>query len=106
MKKTIALVITGIAVSLFVSSQACAFAEDDMMEGMSLAAESSQKSEKSYKYDNIMASASESMTEFVFFPEQNAVAKKYSGDSTCPTAHHLMSEGICLNHFAQELASR
>ena len=35
MKKTIVLVMTGIAVSLFVSSQACAFSEDDMMEGMS-----------------------------------------------------------------------
>lgn len=97
---------TGIAVSLFVSSQAFAFSEDDMMEGMSLSVENTQKSEKSYKYDNSMASASESMTEFDFFPEQGAIAKKYSGDSTCPTAHHIMSEGICLNHFAQDLASQ
>ena len=95
----------GFAAFTLVSSQAFAFFEEDMMEGMSLSTEVNQTSAKSYKYDSANVNAKESMTEFVFFPESNTVEKHYVGDPTCPSGHHIMSEGICLNHFAKELAS-
>ena len=104
MKRKNLFFLAGIAVLFFTCSQACAFSEEDMMEGMSLSVEVNQTSDKSYKYDS--ANAKESMTEFDFFPETKTVEKHYVGDSTIPSGHHIMSEGICLTHFAQELASR
>ena len=106
MKRKNLLLIAGLAVFTFTSSQAFAFSEEDMMEGMTLSIEKSQTSGKSYKYDNSMANAKESMTEFDFFPENNTIENRYAGDPTCPEGHHIMSEGICLNHFGKEIASR
>lgn len=104
MKSKNVLLMVGLAAFTLVSNQAFAFSEEDMMEGMSLSAEVNQTSTKSYKYDNAV-NAKESMTEFDFFPETHTIAKKYIGDKTCPEASHLMAEGICLTHFAQEVAS-
>jgi len=106
MKSKNVLLMIGIAAITLVSSQAFAFSDEDMMEGMSLSVETNQTSAKKYKYDSINANAKESMTEFDFFPETNTVENHYVGDSTIPSGHHIMSEGICLTHFAQELASR
>ena len=99
------LLMAGLTVFTFTSSQAFAFSEEDMMEGMSLSVEVNQKNAKSYKYDSASVNAKESMTEFDFFSESNAVEKHYVGDSTNPSGEHIMSEGICLTHFAQEVAS-
>ena len=106
MKRKNVLLIVGLAAFTFVSSQAFAFSEEDMMEGMSLSVEVNQTSAKSYKYDNANVGAKESMTEFDFFPETDSVERHYVGDSTNPSGEHIMSEGICLTHFAQKLTSR
>ena len=45
----------GITVLFFTCSQAWAFSEEDMMEGMSLSVEVNQTSDKSYKYDSANA---------------------------------------------------
>ncbi len=105
MNSKILLLLAGLAVFTFASSQAFAFSEEDMMEGMSLSVEVNQTSTRSYKYDSVNVNAEESMTEFVFFPASNLVEKHYVGDPTCPSGHHIMSEGICLNHFAKGFAS-
>ena len=94
----------GITVLFFTCSQAWAFSEEDMMEGMSLSVEVNQTSDKSYKYDS--ANAKDSMTEFDFFPYTKTVEKHYVGDSSIPSGEHIMAEGICLTHYAQELASK
>ena len=46
------------------------------------------------------------MTEFDFFPYTKTVEKHYVGDSSIPSGEHIMAEGICLTHYAQELASK
>ena len=106
MKRKNLLLMAGIAVFTFASSQAFAFSEENTMEGMSLSVEKSQKSAKSYKYDNTMTNAKESMTEFVFFPEKNTIEQYYTGDCACPSREILMSEGITLAHSAQDIALR
>lgn len=106
MKRKSLFFLAGIAVLFFTCSQAYAFSEEDMMEGISLSVETNQTSIKSYKYDSANTGAKESMTEYDFFPETDMVKKHYIGDNTNPSTEHILSEGICLTHFAQELASK
>ena len=80
----------------FTSSQAFAFSEEDMLDGITLSIEKNQKSEKSYKYDNTMVNAKGPMTEFDFFPESLTNVRKYKGDSTCPEAGHIMADVLLL----------
>ena len=55
MKRKNLLLMAGITVLFFTCSQAWAFSEEDMMEGMSLAFEVHQTSDKNYKYDSANA---------------------------------------------------
>lgn len=106
MKRKTLLLMAGLAVFTFTSSQALAFSEEDMMEGTMLSVEKSQKSEKIYKYNDTMANAEESMTEFVFFPDCNeTIEEHYAGDCTCPSGEHIMAEGLYFSDSAQIIAA-
>ncbi len=97
------LLMAGVAIFTLTNSHAFAFdIEEDMAEGITL---SIQKNEASYKYDDT-ASVKESMTEFVFFPENIQNVKKYAGDSSCPTREHMMAEDECLERSHTYIAGQ
>lgn len=97
------LLMAGVAIFTLTNSHAFALdIEEDMAEGITL---SVQKNEGSYKYDD-MTNIKESMTEFVFFPENTQDVKKYSGDSSCPTGEHLMAEDECLERSHTYIAGQ
>ena len=105
MKRKNLLLMAGLAVFTFTSSQALAFSEENMMEGMNLSVEKIQKSNKTYRHHDAMANAEESMTEFVFFPEcTETIEEHYTGDCSCPSGEHMMSEGIYFTDSAQIIA--
>ncbi len=107
MTKKNVLLMAGLAVFTFTSSQALAFSEEEMIDGMTLSVQQSQKSEKSYKNDNSTLKAQESMTEFVFFPDcTDTIEEHYAGDCTCPSGEHMMSEGLYFSDSSPILAAQ
>jgi len=105
-KNTSLMLMAGLVVSILTYSQAVAFSEEDMMEGIDLSVVNNDNNKKSYKYDNTMIGAEESMTEFIFFPKENTIEQRYAGDPSSPDAKHMMVEGICLDQLSKEIASR
>jgi hypothetical protein len=104
MKKRTLLMLAGLAVFSLAGTQASAFTvEDDMAEGFSL---SSTQDNTEYKYDSLHADAKESMTEFDFFPVQTENHDNFIGDSSCPSMHELMNEGICLDSLKRAVATK
>ncbi len=102
MKKRTLLIMAGLAVFTFAGTQASAFnVEEDMAEGLSL---SVNQDNTEYKYDSLHTDVKESMTEFDFFPAQKEANRDFAGDSSCPSMHELMNEGICLDSLKQAVA--
>lgn len=104
MKNRILLIMAGLALVLFTGNQACAFdLEDDMAEGITFSA---VEDNTDYKYDSANAAAKESMTEFNFFPEEKKKEHAhFAGDPSCPSMHHLMAEGICMDSLRKGVAA-
>ncbi|MEA3467262.1 MAG: hypothetical protein U9R57_03445 [Thermodesulfobacteriota bacterium] len=95
MKSKNLLLVAGLAVFSFTSSQTFALSDGEMIDGMSLSTEKHLKNGQKYKYDNAPVNIKESMIESDAHSEEcHTPERHYAGDCSCPSAEQLMSEGI------------